>query len=105
MEMAAFPVDDFQDQTMFGIISDVIPVVAAGRIIRRFRGALFFLFSDERPIFVELDFLRVGGKSHQPVMDLVGVLASDQGQSVDDIFSDCVWVVMDLQECYQWGSI
>jgi hypothetical protein len=53
---------DAHDQAMFGVKSHVIPAVAAQVVVGIISIAVLFLFLHERPLFVELDFLGVGGK-------------------------------------------
>ena len=49
-------------QAMLGIDGHVVPIVAASSVGRIRRIATFFLFVDERPLFVELNLACLGGK-------------------------------------------
>ena len=49
-------------QTVFGVKSHMVPVVALVGIVRVLRVAVLLFFADERPLLIELDFVRLGGK-------------------------------------------
>ncbi len=60
-------VDDLQDEFVFGVQGDMVPVVAASGVSRIVFVAIFLFLFHEVPVrqetqFVELDFLRPGGK-------------------------------------------
>ena len=58
----SLPVDDFQDEFVFGIQRDVIPIVTTACVSRIVFVAVFLLFSDKVPLFVELNLLGIRGK-------------------------------------------
>src|SRR5215469_488355 len=60
MEMTSLAVDNFQDQPMLRVVSDMVPIVTASGFA--FRSAVFLFFLDERPFFVQLNLLGVWGK-------------------------------------------
>ena len=55
-------VDDFQDEFVFGIQRNMIPIVTTARVSRIVFVAVLLLFSDKVPLFVELNLLGVRGK-------------------------------------------
>ena len=50
------------DQAMLRVQDDVVPALALLIVVRIAAVAVLFLLADERPLFVELDLARLGGK-------------------------------------------
>ena len=57
------PGDDRQDQAVFGVVGDMVPVVTALGVIGVGRVSLSLFLAHERPRLVELDFAGSGGES------------------------------------------
>ena len=70
---------------MLGVEGDVVPLVPLVVIGRVGGVAVLLLLGDERPLLIELDLAGPGGKGHQLVVGVLGVLAGEQGQPGDGV--------------------
>ena len=61
----SFSINHFEDEFVLGIQGDMIPVVATTGVRRIIFVAIFLFLLNKVPLFVELDFLRLGGKARR----------------------------------------
>src|SRR4029077_9452069 len=73
--------DGADDQAMFRVQGQVVPAIPAQVIGGGGGGAVLLPFADERPLLVELDLARVGGKRPRVRRGVAGLAHPPTGKS------------------------